>query len=58
MTKRLRSTRIDSVFLVLMTSQSVAEDVAKCIMLRNNCDARPWSNSLDIDFIPGHIHGR
>ena len=33
----------------------------KCISRHSNCDERTWkaiSKLLDIDFIPGHIHGR
>ena len=46
-----------SVFVPLMTSKSIADDVT---MVRQ-CDAITWkviSNSLDINFIYGDIHGR
>ena len=45
-----------SVFVLLMTSQSIADDVTM-----TKCDAITCiviSNSLDIDFIYGDIHGR
>ena len=46
------------VFVLLMTSQSIADDVTS--QWPYNCDAITWiviSNSLDIDFIYGDIHG-
>ena len=48
-----------SVFVPLMTSQSIADDVT--IPRQLWYDAITWimiSNSLDIDFIDGDIHGR
>ena len=45
-----------SVFVLLMTSQSIADDVK----MTDNCDAIKWIvifKSLDIDFIHGDING-
>ena len=49
-----------SVYIQLMTSQSIANDVTKCFVQCNNCDMHMWkeiSNSLDINVIHGHIQG-
>ena len=48
-------------YVLLMTSQSIGDDVAMTSQWPDNCDANMWqvrSNSLDIDFIHGNIHGR
>ena len=51
-----------SVFVLLMTSQSIADDVTMTSLWHDhNCDMITWtviSKSLDIDFIHGDIHGR
>ena len=52
-----------SVYVLLMTSQSIADDVtnALCITRSNSCDTRTrkaMSNTFDINLIHDHIHGR
>ena len=46
-----------SIFILLMTSQSIAEDVTRTKQLWHD-HMNSISNSLEINFIHGYIHGR